>query len=85
MASSFASARAHRSFDALFEPSLVGGPSNVVWKPEAQPSEERFVGTFPLGGAGVDEGFSLQELSGLRSAVCTESGSSSRRLKHISV
>ncbi|KAF9785526.1 hypothetical protein BJ322DRAFT_1063691 [Thelephora terrestris] len=73
MASSFTSARAHRS-----------GPSNVVWKPEALPPEEQSIGTFPLADVGVGDGFSLQELSDLRSAVCTESGTSSRRLKHIS-
>ena len=82
MSSAFASARAHRSFDALLEPSLTSGPSKVVWKPEAVPSEEKFVGTFPLVDAGVDTGFSLQELSGLQSATATDS---STRLKHISV
>ena len=85
MSSAFASARAHRSFDALFDPSLASGPSKVVWKPEEVPSEDQFLGTFPLAGAGVDDGFSLQDLSGLDSAVSTESGSSSTRLKHISV
>lgn len=85
MSSAFASARAHRSFDALFEPSLMSGPSKVVWKSEAMPSEEQFVGAFPLVDAGMGDGFSLQELSGLQSTVSTESGSTSTRLKHISV
>jgi len=84
MSSAFASPRAHRSFDALFEPSLVSGPSKVVWEPEAVPSEEQFVGTFPLADAGLASGFSLQEF-GLHSAASTESGSSSARLKHTSV
>ena len=85
MSSAFASARAHKTFDALFEPSLASGSSKVVWKPEATASEEQSVGTFPLIDPGVDDGFSLQELSGLQSVVSTESGSSSTRLKHVSV
>lgn len=84
MSSAFASARAHSSFDALFDPSLTSGPSKAAWKPEVS-SEDQFVGTFPLADVGVDDGFSLQDLSGLHSAVSTESGSSSTRLKHVSV
>ena len=84
MASTFASARAHGSFDSLFQPSLVSGPSKVTWRPVAAPSEERFIGTFPLADAGVDDGFLLRELSELHLAL-TESGSSSNRLRHISV
>ena len=85
MASAFASARAHKSFEALFDPSLVSGSSKVVWKQEAVPPEDQFVGTFPLADAGVGDGFSLQELSGLHSAVPAESGGSSTRLKYTSV
>ena len=57
----------------------------MVWEPGAVPSEEQFVGAFPLADAGVDDGFSLQMLSGLQSAVSAGSGSTSIRLKHISV
>ena len=85
MSSAFASARAHKSFDAYFGLSLASGPSKVVWKPEAAPSEEQFVGTFPLVDLGVDDGFSLQELSSLHSTFSAESRSPSIRLKHISV
>ena len=85
MSSAFASTRAHKSFDALFDPSLVSGSSKAVWKSEAAPSEDQFIGTFPLADAGVGDGFSLQELSGLHPAASTEPGSSSTRLKYISV
>jgi hypothetical protein len=85
MASAFASAHTHGSFDAIFEPSLTGGPHKVIWEAEAVLSEERFVGAFPLANAGVDDGFPLQELSDFSSAVSTEPGVSSSRLKHTSV
>jgi len=85
MSSAFASARAHKSFDALFDPSATSGSSKVAWEPEEPPFEGQFVGTFPLADTGLDSGFSLQDLSGLHSIVSTEAGSSSTRLKHISV
>lgn len=82
MASAFSSARAHRSFDILFEPSPVDGPSSVVWKQEAVPPEEHIIGTFPLANAGFGDGLSLDELSSFHS---TKPGGSSSRLKHMSV
>lgn len=85
MSSVFISSRAHKSFDAIFDASPASRPPNVVWEPGAVPSEEQFVGAFPLADAGVDDGFSLQMLSGLQSAVSAGSGSTSIRLKHISV
>ena len=85
MSSAFASTRAHRSFNALFDPSLTGGPSKAVWKPEGVLSEDQFIGTFPFSDTGVNDGFSWQDLPVLHSAVSAESGSSSTRLKHISV
>ena len=85
MSSAFTSARARKSFDVLFDPSLASGTSKVIWKPEAAPSDEQFVGAFPLVDAGVDDEFSLQELSDFHSAVTAQSGSSTTRLKCISV